>query len=95
MEKAKLIVAVLASTLSMAPLVANAQLSYQERMLLSPGPETLQAETEGRIMIYDGLKNEMVEQALDSQFGRIENMMFVRTQYVQQDGEYEMEDDCD
>ena len=45
--------------------------------------------------INDGLRNETVEQALDHQFGRIENMMFVRTVYVQENGEQEVDDDCD
>jgi hypothetical protein len=88
-------IAILMSVLSMTPLSASTQDSYQERMLFTPGPETLQAEARGRIMIYDGLRNEMVEQALDHQFGRIENMMFVRTIYVQENGEQEVDDDCD
>ncbi len=47
-------------------------------------------------MIYDSLDNETVELAMNEQFDRIENMMFVRTQYIQEDGEYEVEDDgCD
>jgi hypothetical protein len=77
------------------PLDASALDSYQERVLFSPSPEILQAEANGRIMIYDGLKNETVETALDNQFDRIENMMFVGTVYVQENGEYEVEDDCD
>ena len=83
------------SVLLMTPSHASSRESYQERILFSPNPEYLQAETRGRIMIYDGLKNETVERALDHQFDRIENMMFVRTVYVQENGEYEVDDDCD
>lgn len=69
---------------------------YQTNVLLNPSPGILVAEAKGRIMIYDGLKNETVEQAMSEQFNRIENMMFVRTQYIQEDGDYEVEeDDCD
>ena len=33
---------------------------------------------------------------MDEQFDRIENMMFVRTRYIQPDGEIEVEEDgCD
>lgn len=32
-------------------------------------------------MIYDGLESETVEQAMSSQFDRIEQMIFVRTRY--------------
>jgi hypothetical protein len=41
----------------------------------------IEAEAKGRVMIYDGLKNETVEEALNAQFGRIDRMMFIRTQY--------------
>lgn len=69
---------------------------YQTNLLLNPSPGILLAEANGRVMIYDGLKNETVEQAMSEQFNRIENMMFVRTQYLQEDGDYEVEeDDCD
>ena len=95
MNKQQFIIAVFISALSMTPSKASSQDSYQERILFSPDPEILQAETRGRIMIYDGLKNQTVEKALDHQFDRIENMMFVRMVYVQENGEYEVDDDCD
>ena len=81
--------------LSMAAIPASALDSYQERVLFSPSSDILQAEAGGRIMIYDGLRNETVEKALENQFDRIENMMFVRTVYVQENGEYSVDDDCD
>ena len=69
---------------------------YQTNVLLNPSPGILLAEAKGRVMIYDGLKNETVDQAMSEQFNRIENMMFVRTQYIQEDGDYEVEEDgCD
>jgi len=95
MNKRQIIIAIFISVLSMMPLHASTQDSYQERILFSPDPDILQAESRGRIMIYDGLRNETVEVALDHQFDRIENMMFVRTVYVQENGEYEVDDDCD
>jgi hypothetical protein len=55
----------------------------------------IEAEAKGRVMIYDGLKNETVEEALNAQFGRIDRMMFIRTQFIQENGEYEAEEECD
>ncbi len=95
MNKRQIIIAIFVSVLSMTPLHASSLNSYQERILFSPNLDTLQAESRGRIMIYDGLRNETVERALDHQFDRIGNMMFVRTVYVQENGEYEVDDDCD
>lgn len=95
MNKRQIIIAIFVSMLLMASSHASTQDSYQERILFSPDFDTLQAESRGRIMIYDGLNNEIVERALDHQFDRIENMMFVRTVYIQENGEEEVDDDCD
>ena len=70
--------------------------SYQLKVLFTPTKSDLEAEAKGRVMIYDSLKNETVEKALDEQFWRIDKMMFIRTQYVQEDGDYKTEEeDCD
>lgn len=70
--------------------------NYQHRMLFMPSESTLLAEAKGRVMIYDGLARKTVDRAMDGQFGRIDNMMFVRTREIQDDGEvYEEDDDCD
>ena len=75
---------------------AHAYDSYQLKVLFTPTESDLEAEAKGRVMIYDSLKNEAVEKALNEQFGRIERMMFIRTQYVQENGDYETdEDSCD
>lgn len=47
-------------------------------------------------MIYDGIENKVVETAMTEQFDRIENMMFVRIHYLDEDGEIMFEEDgCD
>ena len=81
-------------------LVASSSLhateSYQLNVLFTPSDSILLAEAKGRVMIYDGLKSETVDQAMNEQYDRIESMMFVRTLNVQEDGDYEPEDDgCD
>ena len=70
--------------------------SFQGKMLFAPSESMLEAEERGRIMIYDGLEAKVVDKALDKQFDRIENMMFVRITNVQENGEIAYEDDgCD
>ena len=69
---------------------------YQLKVLFTPSNSDLQAEVNGRVMIYDSLKNKTVEKAMNEQFERIDKMMFVRTQYEQENGDYETEEDgCD
>ena len=67
--------------------------SYDENVLFNPSEAVLLAEANGRVNIYDGLQHSVVDHALDTQFGRIENMMFVRTRETLPDGE--VDDDCD
>ena len=69
--------------------------SYDENVLFNPSEAVLQAEARGRVTIYDGLEDKVVEQALDTQFERIDHMMFVRTRETLPDGSIEFEDDCD
>ncbi len=95
MNKRQKIIAMIMSALLVAPALAAATDSYQQRILFSPDADILESEARGRIMIYDGLRNAIVETALNEQFERIENMMFIRTLYIQDDGDYEVEDDCD
>lgn len=69
---------------------------FQTRLLFDPPDSQLRAEARGRIMIYDGLDEAVVERALDEQFGRIEHMMFTRTRHAAPDdeeGEIVVEDD--
>ncbi len=68
---------------------------YYENILLNPSETILLAEAKGRVTIYDGLENSVIDQALDTQFGRMENMMFVRTRETLPDGSEEVDGDCD
>ncbi|MGW8310334.1 MAG: hypothetical protein ACWGNB_04660 [Thiogranum sp.] len=66
---------------------------FQQNALFNPSGALLKAEALGHVTIYDGLDNEVVEHALDEQFGRIENMMFTRIRRPQPDGEIIEDDD--
>ena len=84
-----------ASLLALSATSAFAENSFYEKTLFTPSDSMLKAESRGRIMIYDGMDNETVNRAMDEQFDRIDNMMFTRIHYVQDDGEeYVDDDDC-
>jgi hypothetical protein len=72
---------------------AGGEDGFQYNALFHPSQSQLAAEARGRVMIYDGLEGDDVERALDTQFNRIEHMMFVRTRETQPDGEVYVEDD--
>ena len=60
---------------------------WQEKMLFNPSASQLDLEKRGRIMIYDGMTSTQVARALDTQFERIQSMMFVRTVVTDAEGE--------
>lgn len=68
--------------------------SWQEKLLFNPPDSQIRAERGGRVMIYDGLKDTQIDRAMDTQFDRIESMMFVRTIVTNTEtGEVVVEDD--
>ena len=66
---------------------AEAQDAWQERMLFSPPASQLELEKRGRIVIYDGLRDTQIMHAMNTQFDRIQSMMFVRTVVTDAGGE--------
>ena len=68
---------------------------WQERQLLAPSAAQQRMEQQDRVYIYDGLHEDTVDQALDTQFERVENMMFVGVRHTTEDGDEYADDDCD
>jgi hypothetical protein len=52
---------------------------WQVQRLMEPSPRDLEKEHRGYVYIYDGLTEREVDTALNTQFPRIQNMMFVGT----------------
>jgi len=80
------------------PLMAEeavAAQDWQEQRLLAPSERQLSSEQRGRVVIYDGLDERLVDSALDTQFGWVENMMFVGVRHTEPDGDEWADDDCD
>lgn len=57
------------------------------RRLLEPTPAEIVQEEQGRIYIYDGLRDTDIERAMSEEFGRIDHMMFIRVRKTDADGE--------
>ncbi len=60
---------------------------WQKSVLFQPSLAQIRRELSGSIMIYDGLSDRVVEEALDSQFDRINAMMFTRVTVTDDNGD--------
>ena len=56
------------------------------RRLFEPTEAEREEEASGRIYIYDGLRDIDVEEAMDEEYERIENMMFIREKKTDEQG---------
>lgn len=63
------------------------------RRLFEPTEAEVAAEKQGRIYIYDGLRDVDVQRALDEEFERVDHMMFIRTRKTDEDGEVKRDAD--
>jgi len=78
------------ATLLSGPAAVTAADRWQERMLFEPSVAQLELEQgRDRVMIYHGLTDGQVAQAMDRQFDRIEHMMFTGTVVTDAQGEAE------
>jgi len=59
----------------------------ERRRLFEPIEAELRAEADGRIYIYDGLREIDIAHAMDQEFDRVESMMFIRTRLTDDSGE--------
>lgn len=60
---------------------------YELRRLMDPTEAELARERNGRIYIYEGLRDIDIEQAMSDEFDRVEHMMFIRTRKTDGKGE--------
>ena len=77
--------------------LADPDTDWQLQMIHEPSAAQIKVEERGRVYIYDRLDEADVELAMNVQFDRLDNMMFVRTKpKVEASGEEtESDDDCD
>jgi hypothetical protein len=78
-----------ATLLGSAPTLAADVSEIELRRLFEPNKAELAEESKGRIHIYEGLRDTDVQRALDEEFGRVENMMFIRTIKTDEEGKVE------
>lgn len=73
----------------------SAQADWQIKRLMAPTPSQLASESKGQVFIYDSLEINQVDKAMDRNFDRIENMMFIRIHHppATEGGEAGVEDD--
>jgi hypothetical protein len=84
----------LAAALLWSGTVAATDVSDIElRRLFEPTQAELAAEEQGRIYIYDGLRDVDVQRALDEEFERVDHMMFIRTRKTDETGEVKRDAD--
>ncbi|MCG6898032.1 MAG: hypothetical protein LJE61_09185 [Thiocapsa sp.] len=70
-----------------APLIAADVRDIEIRRLFEPTPAELRQEGAGRIYIYEGLTEADIARAMDSEFERVESMMFIRIPVTDGQGE--------
>ena len=88
----------LVSLILMLPLLqaqSAAADGFEERRLLAPTAAGERMERQGQVYIYDGLREENVDRAMDTQFDRVQSMMIVGTRYTTETGEVYASADCD
>ncbi len=66
--------------------IAMAMEQWQYNRLFNPSQADRKAEKNGDVIIYDGLTDVTVKQAIDENFDRMQNMMFTRTVVTDENG---------
>jgi hypothetical protein len=86
---------VAAALLGSSAQAATSANSWQLKQLHTPSEGLANAEDRGRVTIYDGVRDQEINRAMDEQFDRIDNMMFIRTPEETPTGEVvAADDDC-
>jgi len=67
---------------------------WQVRRLMQPSQLERARELTGSVFIYDGLHSRQIDTAVDRNFERMENMMFIRVKKGSGDDEEVQDDGC-
>jgi len=67
--------------------------TWQTNILTNPSEHQLQREKQGKVTIFDGLTDRLVDDIMDTQFDRIESMMFVRVVVTDNNGKAKQDPD--
>ncbi len=82
-----IILALLLGTTTQIQFMRADESSWQMRQLFEPTKARLESENQGKILIYQGLKDTDVNRVMDDQYERIEYMMFINIMVTDTEGQ--------
>lgn len=65
----------------------TAAMKWKMSQLYQPSADQLRREQRGHVFIYDGLKDKDIDRAMNTQFERLDRMMFTRVVVTNKHGE--------
>lgn len=65
----------------------SAAMAWKMKQIHQPSSDQLRREQQGHVFIYAGLKDKQVDQVMNTQFERLDRMMFTRVIVTDEQGE--------